>query len=140
MRPQRLRACSAVVRNRRYYRTVNGRTKKRQAASRYFQKYRLELYAKKAQRFARWFEESMTAEMRCHRIDPHDADILTSLVVRKEAPAIIRSIRRNHDFHPAQFHDWGGKMRWLVDWADGKLKPYWVKGIYQTELTIKAQS
>lgn len=132
------RTCSAVVRNRRYYRTLNGRTKKRQAASRYFQRHKQELYDKKAQRFARIFEESMSMEMRCHRIDPHDADILVPLVVRREAPAIKRSIRRNHDFHPQTFHDWHGKIRWQIDWTDGVLKPYWIRGFDRTELTIKA--
>lgn len=53
------RRCSAHVRNRRYYLTERGRLKKRAGQSRYFQKHRAELYAKKAARFQRYERETV---------------------------------------------------------------------------------
>jgi len=125
--------CSAVVRNRRYYRTINGRAKKRTAASRYFQRHKQELYDKKAARFGQMFREEVAADMRMENIPSYQPD-LGPLVEAKLAPAAMRRVRFWHDFHPRMFCDWHGKVRWQVDW-DGKLKPYWIRGLDRTEIT-----
>jgi hypothetical protein len=56
------KACSALTRNRRYYNTFAGRSRKRAAASRYFQRHRDEIYAKKAARFKRYVQEILSGD------------------------------------------------------------------------------
>ncbi len=126
--------CSAVVRNRRYYRTIKGRLKKQELARGYFQRHKQKLYDKRAARLAELFRAEMAAEMRCHNIREQDVDVVLPILVARTAPGVMRNVRFHHDFHPQQFRDWHGKVRWQVDWADGKLKRYWVRGPYREEL------
>jgi hypothetical protein len=127
--------CSARARNRRYYRTIKGRRKKQELARGYFQRHKQELYDKKAARLDQMFREELATDMGMENIPSCQPDLIP-LVEGKLAPAAMRRVRFWHDFHPQQFRDWHGKVRWQIDWEDGKLKPYWIRGIHREELQV----
>ena len=131
------RACSAKVRNTRYYRTIKGRKKKRELAQWYFQRHRQELYDKKADRLSGLFREELASRLRAENFAGYDPE-LVNIVAGKLAPHAMGTVRFWHDYHPRMGMDWHGRLRWEIDWTDGQLKPYWIRGPYYEELQLTA--
>src|SRR5689334_14852039 len=89
--------CSALTRNRRYYRTIKGRQKKQELARGYFQRHKQGLYEKKADRLNRLFREEMASSLRAENFAFPDPE-LVNIVAGKLAPSAMRRIRFWHDF------------------------------------------
>jgi len=120
------KSCSAVTRNRRYFLTLNGRWKKRAAASRYFQNHKQDLYDRKAARFER---HCLDVE---RGINKYKASALimgmgTGRWPERNLENLYKEIRRlargRYDRHPAQTGDGPmGRKVWIVDYDTKQLR------------------
>jgi len=116
-------ACSAYVRNRRYYATVRGRAKKREGQSRYFSRYPWKQYENKAARMARWVEarwEAFVPNMR-------DGSPPTEEQRLWAWEAAVSNARWQIDFHPTYLDGPRGRDVSLKC-ADGRLRFYTTAG------------
>jgi hypothetical protein len=114
------KTCSAITRNRRYYRTFNGRWKKHEWQSRYFQKHKHELYAKKNARLHRAFLGYLEQEI-THQTPAKDPEVQRMQYGRSVERAKFLS-RFFHDFHPSVAYGPRGRMKWIFDLRTGRLR------------------
>lgn len=112
--------CSAQVRQHDYCERPKGRMKKRELASRYFQRHRFEIYEKRAARFARYVSEEL------HKVDKwaallnHGAAFCQSRAdgsPRYDTDGLClleakRKVRLRHDYHPDPWDTRYGSQRW----------------------------
>jgi len=118
---------------------INGRQKKRAAASRYFQRNKQELYDKRTRRMQMQqiihglFQEDMAQEMAIYK--PKDSFLVERMADRtmRQAKRVARFL---HDFHPRDFKDWRPRYRWMLDF-DGQLKPYLIRGPHREEVKLR---
>ena len=110
--------CSALTRNRHYYDTPDGRSKKRAAGRRYFQCHRFELYDKRHARMERYVQDLLVS-------GDHDYFEFENQMGTPGAAAMTRYqrivlgarllARVQHDWHPTQQGDTPiGRPRWEI--------------------------
>jgi hypothetical protein len=103
------KGCSALTRNRRYYNTFAGRSRKHAAASRYFQRHRYEIYAKKAARFEHYVDEILTGDPATLDAAAFNASMTPCGPSMDQATLELLGARNfaraQHDWHPQQQGD-----------------------------------
>ncbi len=129
--------CSAAVRNRKYYRTLKGRQNKRNAASRYFQAHKQDLYDKRARRMWNYAHGLISKQVETElSLYKPDDPFIVGCIEREAVRDGKRLSRFLYDYHPKDFGDWRGYYRWLLDF-DGQMKPFFVRGIHREQVRLK---
>ena len=125
------RRCSAWVRNRRYYGSLNGRSHKRAAARRYFQRRRQELYDRRAKRFEGYVNEILRGDHEFLRdlVDPFRGRTdSTPLELAMEGARKLAQVQ--HDWNPKRQGDSSVGRPYYATNEKGQLVP----GIFHSDV------